>query len=84
MPRLVFLGKLGPLVSAALATAEPPASVQTLGQLRDWVGAQAPALATALAAGPVKLIVNHDIAHDLSAGFGPGDEIAFMPPMSGG
>jgi molybdopterin converting factor small subunit len=81
MPRLVFLGKLGPLAPAALAAAHPPASVRTLDQLRDWVNAQAPALA---AAGPVKLIVNHAIAHDLSADFGPGDEIAFIPPMSGG
>ena len=84
MLRLVFLGKLGPLAPAALAVAQPPASVRTLEQLRDWVGAQVPALAAALAVDSVKLIVNHAIVHDLSGGFGPGDEIAFMPPMSGG
>lgn len=84
MLRLVFLGKFRPLAPAALEAVEPPASVTTLNDLRDWVARQAPALGAALASTPCKLIVNHDIVHDLSRHLRPGDEVAFMPPMSGG
>jgi molybdopterin synthase sulfur carrier subunit len=84
MVRLVFLGKFGPLAPAALACAEPPAAVATVGDLRDWVADQAPALGAALAATPFKLIVNHAVVHDLTAVLRASDEIAFMPPMSGG
>jgi molybdopterin converting factor small subunit len=84
MLRLVFLGKFGSLAPATLEAAEPPASVATLKDLRDWVGDQAPALGAALATGPFKMILNREVVHDMSVGFGAGDEIAFMPPMSGG
>ncbi len=80
MLRLVFLGKFGPLAPATLGSAVPPASVATLGELRDWVVEQVPALA----ATPFKLVLNHAVVHDLSTGFHAGDEIAFLPPMSGG
>lgn len=84
MVRLVFLGKFGQLATSALSKAEPPQSVVTLGGLRDWVAEQEPALGAAMAATPLKMIVNHQVAHDLSAEFSAGDEVAFLPPMSGG
>jgi molybdopterin converting factor small subunit len=84
MLRLVFLGKFGPLAPSALDAAEPPAAVSTLGDLQAWVMEQAPALASAMAATPCRLIVNHVVAQDMTAHLRPGDEIAFMPPMSGG
>jgi molybdopterin converting factor small subunit len=84
MLRLVFLGKFGPLAPPALDSVEPPASVATLNDLRDWLAGQAPGLGAALATTPFRLVVNHAVVHDLSAGFCAGDEIAFLPPMSGG
>jgi molybdopterin converting factor small subunit len=84
MLRLVFLGKFRPLAPSVLDAAAPPGSIATLEELRNWVAEQAPALGAALAATPFKLIVNHAVVHDLSARFRAGDEIAFMPPMSGG
>ena len=84
MVQLVFLGRFREAAPPSLSCVTPPVAVATLGQLRDWVGQQAPALGVALDTIPLKLIVNHAIVHDLSAGFAPGDEIAFLPPMSGG
>ncbi len=84
MLRLVFLGRLRPLAPPALGRVEPPATVTTLNDLKRWVGGEAPALGAALAGMPCKLAVNQQIVHDLSRRFHPDDEIAFMPPMSGG
>jgi molybdopterin converting factor small subunit len=84
MVTLVFLGKLSGVAPATLDTVELPAAVRTLNDLHAWIGAEVPALGATLAATPFKLIVNHEIVHDLSRGFQPDDEIAFMPPMSGG
>ncbi len=84
MPRLVFLGRFRPLAPPGLDRVEPPSTVTTLNDLKLWVGGEAPALGAALADMPCKLAVNHQIVHDLSRHFHPDDEIAFMPPMSGG
>jgi molybdopterin converting factor small subunit len=37
-----------------------------------------------MAATRTRLIVNQCVAHDLSQAIADGDEIAFLPPMSGG
>lgn len=82
--RLVFLGKLGDVAPPDLSDIARPAEVRTLGDLKDWLARAAPLLGRAMAATPVRLIVNHSVAHDLSAAVGESDEIAFLPPMSGG
>lgn len=84
MLHLVFMGKFRALVPDSLGRVEPPPSVTTLEGLRHWIAAEVPALDAALANGPFKLIHNHAVVHDLSTPFAPGDEIAFLPPMSGG
>jgi molybdopterin converting factor small subunit len=84
MLRLVFLGKFRHLAPPTLESAAPPPGVVTLEDLRQWVGRQEPALGAALAVTPFRLIVNHRIVQNLSVRFHPLDEIAFMPPMSGG
>jgi molybdopterin converting factor small subunit len=84
MVRLIFLGKFGGVAPATLDAIEPPAAVRTLNDLRAWIGEEIPTLGAVLATTPFKLIVNHEIVHDLSRRFRPDDEIAFMPPMSGG
>jgi molybdopterin converting factor small subunit len=82
--RLVFLGKFGDVAPAALAEVALPGGVRTLGDLKDWVAHQQPLLGAAMAATRTRLIVNQCVAHDLSLPVTDGDEVAFLPPMSGG
>ena len=84
MVRLVFLGKFSDVAPAGLAEIALPGGVRTLGQLKDWVARQQPLLGAAMEATRTRLIVNQCVAHDLSAPVADGDEIAFLPPMSGG
>lgn len=84
MVRLVFLGKLGDAAPADLAEVALPAEVRTLWDLQEWVARAAPHLGRALAATPTRLVLNQAVAHDMSVAIRDGDEIAFLPPMSGG
>jgi len=83
MLKLVFLGKFRALASDAL-NAGVPAEVATLADLMAWVACQDPALGAAMAATRTQLVLNHELARDLNCPISPGDEIAFLPPMSGG
>jgi len=83
MIRLVFLGRLGEVAPANLATVAPE-MVATLSQLKDWLSQCAPHLGQALRDVPTRLVVNHTLIHDLMTPIFGGDEIAFLPPMSGG
>ena len=84
MVRLVFLGKFGDVAPAGLAEIALPGGVRTLGELKDWVARQEPLLGAAMDATRTRLIVNQCVAHDLSQPVADGDEVAFLPPMSGG
>lgn len=84
MVRLVFLGKFGDAAPAGLAQVALPADVRTLSDLKSWVARQQPLLGQAMAATTTRLVVNQCVAHDLSAPVADGDEVAFLPPMSGG
>jgi molybdopterin converting factor small subunit len=81
---LVFLGKFGDMAPAGLAEIALPGGVRTLGELKDWVARQEPLLGAAMDATRTRLIVNQCVAHDLSRPVADGDEVAFLPPMSGG
>jgi molybdopterin synthase sulfur carrier subunit len=63
---------------------DPPATVTTVRELAQWLGARHPGFAEALAApGVVRCAVNHEyVAED--APIGPRDEVAFFPPVTGG
>ena len=80
--RLVFLGKFGDV--APMAEIALPDGVHTLNDLKAWVARQQPQLGAAMEATRTRLIVNQCVAHDLSAPVSDGDEVAFLPPMSGG
>ena len=82
MVRLVFLGKFGDV--ADLTEIALPGEVHTLSDLTQWLTRQQPLLGQAMAATTTRLVVNQCVAHDLSAPVADGDEIAFLPPMSGG
>jgi molybdopterin converting factor small subunit len=82
--RLLFLGKLGDAAPADLAEIALPGEVRTLSDLQEWLVHTVPPLAHVLAVTPIRLVLNQSVAHDMSAVIRDGDEIAFMPPMSGG
>ena len=84
MVRLVFLGKFGDVAPASLAEVALPPDIVTLQDLKVWVAAQQPLLGAAMEATRTRLIVNQCVAHDLSQRIADGDEVAFLPPMSGG
>ena len=82
--RLVFLGKFSDVAPAGLAEIALPDDVRTLKDLKHWVARQAPRLGSAMYEARTRLIVNQCVAHDLSQPIADGDEVAFLPPMSGG
>jgi len=82
--RLVFLGKFGDMAPAELAEVALPVGVNTLAELKTWVARRQPQLGAAMDATRTRLIVNQSVAHDLSQPVADGDEVAFLPPMSGG
>jgi molybdopterin converting factor small subunit len=82
--KLVFLGKFADIAgSGELALTRPPGLV-TLTDLRAWLASSLPGLNNALKGRGVAIIVNQTIVHDPQHPVGDDDEVAFLPPMSGG
>jgi molybdopterin converting factor small subunit len=84
MVRLVFLGKFGEIAPADLTETPLPEEVRTLSDLLAWLGEKAPLLSRAMAATRTRLVLNQEVVYDLSRSITSGDEVAFLPPMSGG
>jgi molybdopterin converting factor small subunit len=84
MIHLIFLGKFGDVAPGDLGAIALPEGVRSLNELRNWLARREPLLGQAMAATPARLIVNQCVVHDLSQLVADGDEIAFLPPMSGG
>jgi molybdopterin synthase sulfur carrier subunit len=61
----------------------PPPDVTSVFALRDWLGRDDPALRDALCAPTVRIAVNDELVL-ADAPLSAEDEIAFMPPVSGG
>jgi molybdopterin converting factor small subunit len=83
MVKLVFLGKFRALAREDADIVLPP-GVRTLADLKDWIARSDPPLGNAMAATPVQCVVNQSVVRDLSWPIQEQDEIAFLPPMSGG
>ena len=61
-----------------------PANVNTAAQLRAWLATRGGIWAAELAPGrAVRIAVNHDIAQP-DTPIRPGDEVALLPPVTGG
>jgi len=61
-----------------------PQGVQKLAQLQAWLAHSEPVLAQALSSVRTQYAVNQTIVRDPSHPIHDDDEIAFLPPMSGG
>lgn len=81
--KLVFLGKFRDLAPQDIA-AEVPPDVATLGDLQAWLSHCCPALGEAMAGTRTQIVLNQAIVRDQSLRISADDEIAFLPPMSGG
>jgi molybdopterin synthase sulfur carrier subunit len=82
--RLVLLGRLRDHAGASHGELTLPADIRTLSALQDWLGAREPALAEALQTVRPRIAINRSLVRDLSHPIRDGDEVAFLPPMSGG
>jgi molybdopterin synthase sulfur carrier subunit len=82
--KLVFLGRLREAVDPGFIETPLPAQVDNLESLMHWLTKTRPALATALANGRIQTVVNHILVRDRAHPVRDDDEIAFLPPMSGG
>ncbi len=77
--KLVFLGRLEDAAGAAERTVPLSPSLATLLSVLE------PELAAALSANRVRIAVNGELVADRAAlALQDGDEIAFLPPVSGG
>ena len=79
MARILFFGRLQEAVGTKALTAALPAGVCDTESLRAWLGRDHPALREAR----VRIAVNAELRVG-NAPIAEGDEIAFLPPMSGG
>jgi molybdopterin synthase sulfur carrier subunit len=81
MAKVLMLGRLRDVAGWRERTLEAPPA--TLSALRALLAAEDPALGEALAGKGVQAAVNKALVR-ADAALAPGDEIAFLPPMSGG
>ncbi len=78
MPKLIFLGRLEDIAGAAEMTVATGPLEQTLATLD-------PALAVQLLGEKVRMALNGRLLTDMGGiVLGEGDELAFLPPVSGG
>ncbi len=81
--RILFLGRLADLAGER-ERAWPLAGTLSVAELIEALAAEEPALAAALSHASVRVAVNQSIASGAGARVSAGDEIAFLPPVSGG
>jgi molybdopterin synthase sulfur carrier subunit len=82
--KLVFLGRFREIAAPHLSDMARPADVATLSDLQGWLAAREPGLAGALCGARSQIAINQEIVRDPGHPIGDNDEIAFLPPMSGG
>ena len=61
-----------------------PPGVATLAGLKDWLARTEPELARAMSAISTQVAINQALVRDPSHPLHDRDEVAFLPPMSGG
>jgi molybdopterin synthase sulfur carrier subunit len=82
--RLLFFGSLREKAGGAERIVEIPRGVDTIASLVDWIAADDDMLKAALLAPLVRVAVDQEIMVDRKEPLRPAEEVAFMPPFSGG
>jgi len=82
--KLVFLGRFRDIAGPHLSEMNLPQGVRDLSGLKEWLAKSEPALAQALAGARTQYAVNQTVVRDPGHPIRESDEIAFLPPMSGG
>ncbi|MEM9751109.1 MAG: MoaD/ThiS family protein [Pseudomonadota bacterium] len=83
MAKLVFIGRLRDIAGCTEETAALPAHVRTAGDLLSWISSRSELWAEALAHPAVRVARNQELVAPGDA-VADGDELALLPPMSGG
>ncbi|HLS99813.1 MAG: MoaD/ThiS family protein [Porticoccaceae bacterium] len=83
MLRILFFGRLGDIAGCESRDLPYDGAIATVAVLRDRLGAGNEALARALAEPQVMVAVNQQLV-DWDCSLQQGDEIAFLPPVTGG
>ncbi len=82
--KLVYFAWVREKVGQSREDAEPPAEVASVGDLIEWLRGRGDNYAAAFDdAARVRVAVNQEYA-TLDVPVGPGDEVAFFPPVTGG
>jgi molybdopterin converting factor subunit 1 len=81
---ILYFAWLRERTGTSLESVLPPAGIGTVGALIDWLSQRGPGHASAFAnRRAVRCAVNQEFA-DPATRIGPGDEVAFFPPVTGG
>jgi molybdopterin converting factor subunit 1 len=81
---ILYFAWLRERVGASEEQVSLPAGVRTVGELIAWLAERSPGHASAFAnRRTVRCAVNQEFA-DPDSRVGPGDEVAFFPPVTGG
>jgi molybdopterin converting factor subunit 1 len=81
---ILYFAWLRERVGTSQESVSPPAEIATVDALIGWLSRRGPGYANAFAhRRAVRCAVNQEMA-DPSSRIGPGDEVAFFPPVTGG
>lgn len=82
--KILYFAWLRQRVGAGEETVDPPAGVDSVGRLIDWLKTRGPEYAEALRdTSAIRVAVNQEFA-GLDDEVATGDEVALFPPMTGG
>lgn len=81
--KIVYCGRLQDVAGIRSFDVDLPGEVATAHAVRSWLTRDQPQLRSALLDPSVRIVVNDEVALS-DRPVGAEDEIAFMPPVSGG
>lgn len=82
--KLVFHGKFAEIAGSNEIVLPCPAGITTLDGLRGWLTTSLPSLGAVVGDRGAATVINQVIVRDMRHPVRDGDEVAFLPPMSGG